>query len=149
MNFTYQFPAVRGIQAGQEYYISMVPLKLLSKLFPSDDEIVAPEYRAQRKINEARIPEIKKYILENRNSYVFSALSASIDGEFSFVPSENTDMGILHVDMDSIFLINDGQHRKAAIQAAIQEDDSLGSETISVVFFAIMGLNVANKCLRI
>ena len=69
MNFAYQFPAVRGVQAGREYYISMVPLKLLSKLFPSDDEIVAPEYRAQRKINEARIPEIKKYILENRNNY--------------------------------------------------------------------------------
>lgn len=140
MNFTYQFPAVRGVQAGREYYISMVPLKLLSKLFPSDDEIVAPEYRAQRKINEARIPEIKKYILENRNNYVFSALSASIDGEFSFVASDNSDIGVLHVDMDSVFLINDGQHRKAAIEAAMQEDDSLGKETISIVFFGDNGL---------
>ena len=140
MNFAYQFPAVRGVQAGREYYISMVPLKLLSKLFPSDDEIVAPEYRAQRKINEARIPEIKKYILENRNNYVFSALSASIDGEFSFVPNDNSDMGVLHVDMDSVFLINDGQHRKAAIEAAMQEDESLGKETISIVFFGDNGL---------
>ena len=140
MNFAYQFPAVRGVQAGREYYISMVPLKLLSKLFPSDDEIVAPEYRAQRKINEARIPEIKKYILENRNNYVFSALSASIDGEFSFVSNDNADIGVLHVDMDSVFLINDGQHRKAAIEAAMQEDDSLGKETISIVFFGDNGL---------
>ncbi len=140
MSFTYQFPAVKGIQAGQEYYISMVPLKYLAKLFPSDDEIVAPEYRAQRKINEARIPEIKNYILNNRKSYVFSALSASIDGEFSFVPSEHSDMGILHIDMDSVFLINDGQHRKAAIQAAMQEDETLGNETISIVFFGDNGL---------
>lgn len=140
MNFAYQFPAVRGVQAGREYYISMVPLKLLSKLFPSDDEIVAPEYRAQRKINEARIPEIKKYILENRNNYVFSALSASIDGEFSFVSNDNADIGVLHVDMDSVFLINDGQHRKAAIEAAMQEDESLGKETISIVFFGDNGL---------
>lgn len=140
MNFTYQFPAVKGIQAGREYYISMVPLKLLSKLFPLDDEIVAPEYRAQRKINEARIPEIKKYILENRKNYVFSALSASIDGEFTFVASDNPDIGMLHIDMDSVFLINDGQHRKAAIEAAMQEDDSLGKETISIVFFNDSGL---------
>ena len=140
MNFAYQFPAVRGVQAGREYYISMVPLKLLSKLFPSDDEIIAPEYRAQRKINEARIPEIKKYILENRNNYVFSALSASIDGEFSFVPSSNDDMGVLHIEMDSVFLINDGQHRKAALEAAMQEDESLGKETISIVFFGDNGL---------
>ena len=62
MNFTYHFPAVKGIQAGREYYISMVPLKLLSRLFPAEEEIIMPEYRAQRRINEARIPEIKKSI---------------------------------------------------------------------------------------
>lgn len=36
MNFSYRFPAVKGIQAGREYYISMVPLKLLSRLFPAE-----------------------------------------------------------------------------------------------------------------
>lgn len=140
MEFNYSFPAVKGIQAGREYYISMVPLKLLSKLFPGDDDIVAPEHRAQRKINETRIPEIKKYILENRETYVFSALSASIDGKFSFVASENENMGTLLVDMSSVFLINDGQHRKAAIEAAMLEDATLGDETISIVFFADAGL---------
>ncbi len=140
MNFTYRFPAVRGIQAGREYYISMVPLRILPKLFPSEDEIVLPEYRAQRRINEIRIPEIKNYILDNRDTYVFSALSASIDGDFRFVPFNSDDVGILEVDMDSIFLINDGQHRKAAIEAAMKEDSSLGNETISVVFFRDDGL---------
>lgn len=140
MKFTYRFPAVRGVQAKREYYISMVPLRILSKLFPSEDEIVIPEYRAQRRINEARIPEIKRYILDNRDSYVFSALSASIDGDFRFVPFSSDDVGILEVDMKSVFLINDGQHRKAAIEAAIEEDPSLCDETISVVFFRDDGL---------
>ena len=140
MEFNYSFPAVKGIQANREYYISMVPLKLLSKLFPSEEDIVAPEHRAQRKINETRIPEIKRYILDNRDTYVFSALSASIDGKFSFVASENENMGTLLVDMSSVFLINDGQHRKAAIEAAILEDSTLGDETISIVFFADAGL---------
>lgn len=140
MNFAYRFPAVKGIQAGREYYISMVPLKLLGKLFPSDDEIVAPEFRAQRKINEARIPEIKSYILENRSSYVFSALSASIDGEFEFSEMDAMGIGVLSVSMDAVFLINDGQHRKAAIEAAMIEDSSLLEETISIVFFKDDGL---------
>lgn len=141
MNFSYHFPAVKGIQAGREYYISMVPLKLLSKLFPAEDEIVLPEHRAQRRINEARIPEIKNYILDNRDTYVFSALSASIDGEFKFTPYIDTNVGIFEVDMESIFLINDGQHRKAAIEAAMQEDPSLEKETISIVFFSDEGLS--------
>ncbi len=140
MNFSYRFPAVRGLQAGREYYISMVPLKLLARLFPAEEEIVLPEYRAQRRINEARIPEIKKYILDNRDTYVFSALSASIDGEFHFTALDNADVGVLEVDMESVFLINDGQHRKAAILAAMDEDSSLEKETISIVFFADEGL---------
>ena len=140
MIFSYHFPAVRGIQAGREYYISMVPLKLLSRLFPVEDEILLPEYRAQRKINEARIPEIKKYILDNRDTYVFSALSASIDGNFLFKPYMDSNVGVLEVDMESVFLINDGQHRKAAIVAAMKEDSTLENETISIVFFSDEGL---------
>lgn len=140
MRFTYNFPAVKGVQAGHEYFISMVPLKLLTRLFPAEEEIVLPEYRAQRRINEIRIPEIKQYILKNRDSYVFSALSASIDGEFRFIPSVHDDIGVLEVDMEAVFLINDGQHRKAAIEAALQEDRSLENETISIVFFRDDGL---------
>ena len=140
MQFKYNFPAVKGIQAGKEYYISMIPLKILSKLFPSDEEIVPAEFRAQRKINESRIPEIKKYILNNVNDYVFSALSASIDGNFEFISLNNSDAGVLNIDMDSTFLINDGQHRKAAIEAALLEKPELGEETISIVFFKDAGL---------
>lgn len=140
MTFNYRFPAVKGLQAGKDYYITMVPLKLLAKLFPSEDDIVLPEFRAQRRINESRIPEIKKYIIENRNSYVFSALSASIDGDFYFFSESNSEIGILEIPMDSVFLINDGQHRKAAIEAALQEDDTLANETISIVFFKDRGL---------
>lgn len=140
MKVTYNFPAVRGVQAGREYYISMVPLKLLPRIFPSEEEIVLPEYRAQRRINEARIPEIKQYVLNNRNSYVFSALAASIDGDFRFDSMGESDMGTLSVDMEATFLINDGQHRKAALEAAISEDLSLANETIPVVFFEDAGL---------
>ena len=142
MDFVYKFPVVKGLQAGREYYIGMVPLKMIPRLFPNDDEYVLPEYRAQRKLNTSRIPIISRYILENRHDYVFSALAASIDGKFSFMASKlNQDIGVLEVSMDAKFLINDGQHRKAAILEAIQEDETLGEETISVVFFADKGLS--------
>ena len=140
MNYRYRFPVVKGIQANNTYYIAMVPLKMLARLFQEDTEYVLPEYRAQRRLNENRIPEIKKYILKNRDSYVFSALAASIDGEHKYIPSENDDVGILEVSMDAKFLINDGQHRKAAILSAIEEDVTIGDETISVVFYADKGL---------
>ena len=141
MDFVYKFPVVRGIQANREYYIAMVPLKMLSKLFLDDGEYIPPEYRAQRRLNEARIPVICKYILNNRDTYVFSALAASIDGKYKFLSDAlNPDVGILEVSMDARILINDGQHRKAAILAALEEFPNLGDETISVVFYADQGL---------
>lgn len=141
MNFTYNFPAVRGTQANCEYFIAMVPLKMLSKLFPDTDEYIAPEYRAQRKLNSSRIPVMCKYITENRSSYVFSALAASIDGEYAFSAiDEKKDLGMLEVSMDATLLINDGQHRKAAIIEALKEDVTLQNETISVVFYGDKGL---------
>ena len=141
MSFTYNFAAVRGFQAKKEYYIAMVPLGLLSKLFQKEEEYIAPEYRAQRCINESRIPEIRDYIVNNRDTYVFSALSASIDGDFTFKGSElDPNIGLLQVDMNAIFIINDGQHRKAAIEEAIQNSPELSSETISIVFFKDRGL---------
>ena len=48
MDFVYRFPVVKGIQAKREYYIGMVPLKMIPRLFPSDDEYVLPEYKIGR-----------------------------------------------------------------------------------------------------
>lgn len=143
--FCYRFPAVRGIQAGREYFICMVPLGVLNKIFSSDYNDVSPEHRAQRRLNESRIPEIRDYILKNRDSYVFSALTASVDGEMMFVSTDSADVGILEISLDATFLINDGQHRKAAIQAALREDDSLATETISVVLFRDRGLQKSQQ----
>ncbi len=142
----YNFPAVKGYQAGREYYICMVPLGLLNRIFLTEQEEVAPEYRAQRRINEQRIPEIRDYILNNRDSYVFSALAASVDGKMTFIPfGENENAGVLEIDMKASFLINDGQHRKAAIDAALVEDPSLEDETISVVIYRDQGLEKSQQ----
>lgn len=144
-SFQYVFPAIRGIQAGREYYISMCSLRLIPKIFLFDEEELAPELRAQRTLNKARIPEIASYIHNNKSSYVFSAITASIDGRVRFEPmsSDKKDhdrVGLLHIPMDSRFIINDGQHRRAAIEFALRGNPELADETIAVVFFIDFGL---------
>ncbi len=142
--YKYIFPAIRGIQAGREYYVAMCPLKIIPSIFKFDDEELSPEFRAQRTLNRARIPEIARYITNNPNDYVFSALTASIDGEVEFSPlvdsSQRTLNGLLEVNMEAQFIINDGQHRRAAIEMAIKTEPRLGDESIAVVFFVDRGL---------
>lgn len=142
--FEYTFPAIRGIQAGREYYVSMCPLRLIPKIFTFDEDELPPELRAQRILNKGRLPVLTKYILDNPGDYVFSALTASVDGdmEFDHLGSDGHAFraGQLRVPMDSHFLINDGQHRRAAIEHALKENPDIGNETIAVVFFHDAGL---------
>lgn len=143
-SFEYVFPAIRGVQAGREYYVSQCPLRLIPKLFQFDDADLPAEVRAQRVLNRARLPEIADYILSNRDSYVFSALTASIDAEVRFEPvpgeGEGARVGLLRIPMSARFVINDGQHRRGAIQMALDDDPTVGDETIAVVFFMDRGL---------
>lgn len=142
--FDYDFIALKGRQAGREYYSVMCPLKLIPKLFLFEEEEIPAELRSQRTLNKARVPDIARYIVQNRNSYIFSSLTASIDGNVKFEPIAGGNLihgiGRLRIPMDASFLINDGQHRRAAIEEAIKECPEIGDETISVVFFIDVGL---------
>jgi DNA sulfur modification protein DndB len=75
---------------------------------------------------------------------VFSALTASVDGPMRFDAHSHEGhghrLGVLHLSMDAKFLINDGQHRRAAIEEAMKDDPSLGDETIPIVIFRDRGL---------
>lgn len=142
--FEYIFPCIRGIQAKNEYYVSMCPLRLIPKIFLFNEEELVPELRAQRFLNKARLPDMKRYLIENRDSYVFSAITASIDSEVIFEPIGSGEsgkrIGLLHIPMSARFIINDGQHRRAAIETAIREEPDLADESIAVVFFLDKGL---------
>jgi len=140
----YGFDALRGFQAGREFFVAMCPLKIIPKLFVFNDYELPAELRAQRTLRESRIPAIANYIVNNPKDYIFSSLTASVDGKIKFSPSaslgEDGKLGRLYVSMNARMLINDGQHRRAAIEEALKEMPELGNETISVVFFIDKGL---------
>lgn len=144
MDNAHTFSAIRGVQGGRDYYVAMVPLKVVPKLFLFDDAELPPDLRAQRTLNRARVPDIARYLIDNPKNYTFSSLTASVDGRVHFEPSGDAgyagSIGRLLVPMTARFLINDGQHRRAAIEEALRERPELGEETLSVIFFIDAGL---------
>lgn len=144
--FEYVFPAIRGTQAGREYYVTMCPLRIIPRLFLFNEEELPPEMRAQRSLNKNRVPEMARYIVENPDSYIFSALTASVNADVRFESlvggSGATErVGTLTIPMSATFVINDGQHRRAAIQQALAESPAIGDETIAIVMFIDVGLH--------
>ena len=79
--YEYNFPALRGIQAGREYYVSMCPLRLIPRIFLFDEDELRPELRAQRILNKARVPEIafRYHSSANKKDYTFGRCNYRLD----------------------------------------------------------------------
>lgn len=133
------FPAMKGVIGKREYYSTIVSLSEIPHLFKFNDWAeCTPELRAQRPLNESRVPAIARYILENEDGYLFASITASYDAKsgIRFVPGERDDIGKIEMELERAqFVINDGQHRCAAIAQALKENPSLAKEKISVLLF--------------
>ena len=136
-----EFPVIRGIQAGREFYTAQVPIRLLRKLFTFDPSSLPPLERSQRLISHTRVKKISSYILDNPQTYVFGALVVMIDGDIEFTESTlHPDMGMLRTPMESVFHVVDGQHRLEGIKRAALDAPDLSEETIPVVIFLDSGI---------
>ncbi|MHC8441671.1 MAG: DNA sulfur modification protein DndB [Candidatus Eutrophobiaceae bacterium] len=149
-NDYHSFSAVRGVQAGRPCYIAMCPMRLISNIFSFNEEDMPVELRSQRTLNKSRVPNLAKYLTQNASDYTLSSLTASINGEVTFVslmPDEENsqNIGTLRISIDSQILINDGQHRRAAIEQALKNKPSLGFDHISVLFFIDDGLEKSQQ----
>ena len=102
---TLNFPVIRGVQAGREYFVAMWTLRMLRQMSIFNESELPAEMRAQRVLNKARIPEICGYILDNPKDYVFSALTVSIDSRVIFEPltPQEARLGTLKVPMEAKF----------------------------------------------
>jgi DNA sulfur modification protein DndB len=132
------FPAMRSKMGSRQYYATVMSLAEIPRLFKFTDwEDSTPELRAQRVLNKSRVPDIAKYILDNEDGYLFSSITASYKSDVKFIPTaDNADLGTLEMELENVeFIINDGQHRCAAIAAAVRENPAIGKDRISVLLF--------------
>ena len=141
--FDFQFPAVRGVQAGREFYVAMCPLAVIPKVFAPDESNQRAHERGQRILNKRRVPKLARFVLENPRDYSFSAITACIDGPASFEPigeEQDWELGRLRVPVAANLLITDGQHRWRAICEVLRREPSLANETMPVVLYLNEGL---------
>lgn len=138
------FPALKATIGKKLYYATTMALSEIPRFFKFNDwEQVEPSLRAQRVLNAPRVPEIAKYILDNEEGFIFSSITASYNRPVEFVPSMADErVGSLEMDLEEMeFIINDGQHRAAAIAVALKENPDIGKERISVLLFPTEDLN--------
>lgn len=147
----YTIPAIRGIQAGKEYYVAMVPARLLPKLFPDlstlhDRDEKAIHERYQRKLDIGRSNAISDYVLNGMvvgNHYTLSSVAASIDADFEFIPYvDGLDLGTLSIPMDADLFLFDGQHRTRGLIVASSNNSEVLDECITIVMYRHISIEI-------
>jgi DNA sulfur modification protein DndB len=134
-------PAMRGKIGNRTYYACLMPMSAVPNLFKFTDWAgFTPEDREQRVLNEKRVPDLRDYILENDEDYIFSSITASYKCTPVFDPAPTGNgmdgaIGILKLKLGDELIINDGQHRCAGIAEALKNKPEIGDHTLSVLLF--------------
>jgi DNA sulfur modification protein DndB len=132
-------PAMRGKLGTRTYYACLMPMSAIPNLFKFTDWAgFTPEDREQRVLNEKRVPDLRDYILDNEDDYLFSAITASYKSDPVYEELKNGgdgSLGVLKLRLGDDLIINDGQHRAAGIAAALKENPAIGDQTIAVLLF--------------
>ena len=75
---------------------------------------------------------------------MFSAITVSVDRKMKFEPippnSSESRVGRVVIPSNATILVNDGQHRCAAMRSAYEQNEDIGRERIPVVIFEDRGL---------
>jgi DNA sulfur modification protein DndB len=139
--YPFDLPALRGVQAGREYWVAMVKLRDVPRLLGAVDPAAPPEQRAQRTLCKARVPKIARYLAQNARDYILPPLTGAIDGEATFEPAPGARLfGVLHIPAGTRVSVIDGQHRRAAISQALRENGVLCDESVPVVLYYDVGV---------
>lgn len=131
--------AVPGRQGGHDCWATMLPVRAYLQMTDIPDQDVSPEEKAQRDLSEARSGKLADYLLQNHTGRVLSAVTL-LAQEWSF------DAGMLELPLDpSRVAIADGQHRRRALELAVQTDRGLLDESIPATIFPAVDLERARE----
>ncbi|TKF97354.1 DGQHR domain-containing protein, partial [Vibrio sp. F13] len=136
--YCFEIPAIRGIQAGREFFTINAPFGVLQRLVAFDSGNVLA--RSQRDVNLTRAKKVSQYIQDNLDTYVLTSLTGVINERPEFIESEHANVGLLKVSMDSEILLFDGQHRTTGIIDAIKQNVELRGHNIPLMLFLDMSL---------
>ncbi|MBI2480919.1 MAG: hypothetical protein HYV60_20495 [Planctomycetia bacterium] len=82
----FSIPAVRGTQAGHDFYTAMCPIRLLSRLFPVGvDRTTTESHQSFRKASADRVRAIARDIVTHYDDYHLAAVTISVEDEVRFV----------------------------------------------------------------
>jgi len=153
-------PALKGHLGGVDFYLITLTLGEVPRYIVGTDPNLPADLRENRRASPARFAEIANYIVSNVNDYRFSALTCTYGKNGTLKPDSDMGgkwepavpnapagspgwaIGMLTLNQQDPLIIVDGQHRLGAIEKAIEEEPELRKDSIAIVLFPYISLEM-------
>jgi len=148
-------PALKGHLGGVDFYIITLTLGEVPRYIVGTDPNLPTKLRENRRASPSRFAEIAAYMIYNPSDYRFSALTCTYGKNGTNKPtnwqpadpnapagSPGWMLGMLTLNQQDPLIIVDGQHRLGAIARAIAEEPELRNDSIAIVLFPYIDLEV-------
>jgi len=131
----YSLPGILGHQGKYDYYLIQCPARLLSRLFLFNEPDVPIELRRGRSTDPSSVADVITYFMSNQESYTIAPLIATVDDAVKFEPmnDEILEIGQIRIPINARMIIQDGQHRREAIQQLLSKSILIGDDTIPIM----------------
>ena len=134
----YTFPALRGRQGEHDYYLLLCPLHLAPRIFLFEGVQVPASWQPRPSLDPGKVRKLANFIQTHADDYVLAPLVATVTTPVVFIASSDTfpEIGAVRIPLRAVMVIQDGQHRRAAIEQLLVDAPALMDNTIAVMLFA-------------
>lgn len=140
--FSYSFPATAGIQGKTRQFGVCVPALTFLKILRLDDQ-GTPLERSQRLVNMGRAKKFANYLVSRYRAgkaFVMPPLLGTVacdegvaEPVFEPMSDKSYSVGMLHVDMASVIMNWDGQHRSVGLKIACEIEPELNAMSVNMI----------------
>jgi DNA sulfur modification protein DndB len=134
-NGYYTFPALRGRQGEHDYFILLCPLHLAPRIFLYDSAQSPPAWPPRPSLDPGKIENLAHFIHTHADTYVLAPLVATVTTDVEFTPAGDAfpDLGAVKIPLSATMFVQDGQHRRAAIEQLLTNTPLVNDNTIAVM----------------
>jgi DNA sulfur modification protein DndB len=144
-------PAIRGIQAGRPFFITLCPTKYIPRLIPLESPGGGDDSPFCRAADRGRSQDIARYLASNPETYVLPTITCLVDGEVYFDEpgkrGQPSGFGTLRVPFGSRIRILDGLNRRAGIELALKLRPEIGDEVVPILLYVDSGPGLVEQML--
>ncbi|GIK75003.1 MAG: hypothetical protein BroJett021_39910 [Chloroflexota bacterium] len=134
-NSYYTFPALRGRQGEHDYYLILCPLYLAPRIFLFDGVQAPPNWPPRPSLDPSKVEKLAQFIQSHPADYVLAPLVATVATEVDFAPANDAfpEIGTVKIPLRAKLFVQDGQHRRAAIEQLLTSTLGLDENTIAIM----------------